>query len=136
MNRYVFNPISGQLDTISVPDPGTRFVFVAGAALSAHRVVILDDGELRYAQPTPADVRGPLLLTLVAMTSGEGAEVLVCGMEEDVSLDFAPGTTLFLGTNGTLSPAPSSSGAVVRVARAVEQHAIYFDPSVAIALAA
>jgi len=100
----------------------------AGAALGGHRVVVRRAGVVEYADRTNAAHLGLVVgITRGAVGSGETTEVQVYGPMREASWTWTADLPIFVGTNGTLTQTPPTSGFSQQVAVAKNATDIFID---------
>lgn len=100
------------------------------STLSGHRVVVIDNGIIRYADPTTnTDAFKPMHLTMGSLSSGGTHNVLALGTITESSWSWSPGVRLYLGPGGVLTETAPVGTAFIRVVAFTRNAtSIYFDP--------
>lgn len=117
-NEVVTLEVGGDVN-INGGTAGSFLSMTAGAAVSALRVVRANGaGEAVYADHATG-YDGVVGITTTAVSMGALVTIQYGEALSDGSWAWTPGQPIFLGVNGVLTATAPSSGAVVRVGRAV-----------------
>lgn len=103
----------------------TTETYIAGTALGGQRIVVTNSsGEAIYAQNTDA-AHANMATKITTGAAESSAEVTVqfIGTMTDVSFNWTPGATLYLGVNGLMTQTPPTSPAVFSKVVAVAETA-------------
>ena len=92
--------------------PATDQTATAATVLGGHRVVTLNaDGEAEYADPSDPATYGTVVgITTGAALAGAAVQIRSVGQMIEPSWSWTPGDLLFLGTDGTITATPPTSG--------------------------
>ena len=103
--KYKFNPFTGTLDQVPLPDKDTELDVEALENISALRVVrAVNATQVLKADTTDTFVEARALgVSVEAITSGAKGTVKFFGAIEDASFTFAAGAPLFLTQDGFFS---------------------------------
>ncbi len=102
---------------------------VVPVAISGDRVVVVTVLGAVYADPAHEE-DGELSpgITLNAAAAGDSVRIQTAGNRYSTSYTWPPGTALYLGTNGTLTPTPADTGWLWKLATVLTDNTIYFEP--------
>lgn len=102
--------------------------FTTGEALGGHRMVVLIDDKLYYADQSNIShmglVRG---MTLGAASTGASIQIQTSGVLTEPSWNYTPNLPLYLGTNGLITTIPPSSGFVLEIGQTISATKIFLQ---------
>jgi hypothetical protein len=134
-NAYGFGAVSLPQEiqlTQTVPQVSS---YAAGVALGGHRMVVIDDGVLVYADASIPDHGERVLgMTLGAVSEGEAAIVQTGGFVSEPSWNLIPDLPIYLALSGQISQIPPTSGFLLALGSAVSETKVYLNPEVPIYL--
>lgn len=111
------------------PQSGLCETWPAGETLSGHRAVILDGGELFYADKDDLNhlhiVRG---VTTRASLAGAEGHITVYGWLAEAGWNWTPGLPIYVGNNGVLTQTPPTTGFRLIIAVAYNATTIFINP--------
>ena len=116
--QVVFGGEQGPQGAQGIPGPvgGSALQYPAGAALSGHRMVVLEAGLAIYAdKDTPAHAGKVLGMTTGAAALGELATIQTGGELTEPSWAWTLDQPIFVGVTGTLTQTPPATGFVLTV---------------------
>jgi hypothetical protein len=124
-------------DIIVSTDREFLVTYVAGTALSGHRVVVIHpDNKAYYADhDIMDDVPRVMGITTQAASENNPIGILVFGEMIEPSWNWQEGKAIFLGSNGVLTQTPPTTGFLMEVAFAVTPQKIMVEIKPAIVLA-
>lgn len=110
------------------PPGNTTLYYEAGETLSGHRVVILEDDKLYYADcSVPSHAKRVLGITTGAAMAGAIANVKISGELTEPSWSWDLSAAVWLSTTGLLSQAPPVSGFSLFVGFPVTATKLFID---------
>ncbi len=128
---WQFNPFTGQLDRVKGDSSGGGTVVskIANEAISALKLVVAVDSEkVEIAEPDTHDEARVLGLSTTSGSLNDTISVLTFGQIDDVFFNFPINDQLFLGSNGTVTNVPVSTGEIlVPIGHSLGAGAIFID---------
>lgn len=111
---------------------GVVLSLVAGEALGGHRAVVVENGEVFYADKDTSPHSGQVIgVTVHAASIGEAIDVQYAGELEELSWTFNPGA-VYIGLNGVLTQTRPSSGWVMNIGTAISPTKISINKTISI----
>jgi hypothetical protein len=115
------------------PPGGQVVTYPAGETLSAGRVVIIDDGEAFYFQPSISAHAGRAFgVTTTSATAGNTVSVQLTGEATDAGFASLPDTPLWVGDDGEIQTAWPATGSIQKAGVKSGTNKIKLDFSVQI----
>lgn len=107
----------------------------AAQPLSALRLVSISSSNYTYSDPADLISAGSIAgLTLQSVNAGSNIKPIVNQLVSDQSWNWVRGSPVFLGSAGTLTQLPPSSGNLVAVARVLDSKTLFINIEDAIVL--
>jgi hypothetical protein len=115
----------GQQGPQGIPGDG-KITVTASAALSAGRLVTVDENGAAYYDPSDTALYGKAVgITKHAAAAAALIDVVAAGKVDLVGAGYTPGTKFWAGPNGTLVSTAPTSGLIVPVGYAIDADTLF-----------
>lgn len=99
------------------PAGGSAVTWTAGQNLSTGRVVIIDNGEAFYFQPSNTAHQGRAYgITITSATQGANVDVQISGERADAAFSFTADTPVWVDADGEIVNTQPVTGALIQLA--------------------
>ena len=115
------------------PSGGSVITWTAGENMSTGRVVVIDNGEAFYFQPTDATHHGRAYgITTTSATAGNDVDVQICGEVIDAAFTFSPDLPVWVDVDGEIVDTQPATTLIQKAGVTTTAQKILIDFSISI----